>query len=116
MTIKAMLESYEAEIIVLFAIVIGAIIAVKVVSAFVAGARLRAAAAAADSGREPLSAGEAGAGPGAIALINGYLVSGEGLAPSGTDEKTAAMVLAIVAHDAGIPIEELQFKSIRAIS
>jgi len=26
------------------------------------------------------------------------------------------MVLAIVAHDAGIPIEELQFKSIRAIS
>lgn len=115
MTIKAMLESYEAEIVVLLSIVIGAVIAVKVVSAFVAGARLRASAAAAASKQEIPPAGGAGPGARATAVINDYLVSGEGLALSGIDEKTAAMVLAIVANDAGIPIEELQVKSIRAI-
>ncbi|HOC25372.1 MAG TPA: hypothetical protein PKJ13_08680 [bacterium] len=116
MTIKAMLESYEAEIIILFAIVIGAIIAVKVVSAFIAGARLRAAAASAAARGEILPAGEASPDSRTTALINGYQVSGEGLSLSDVDEKTAAMILAIVAHDAGIPIAELQFKSIRATS
>ena len=113
MTIKAMLEPYEAEIIILFAIVIGVLIAVKVISAFIAGARLRAAAAAADPAAPPK---EAAPGVQTSAVINGYLVSGEGLSLSDVDEKTAAMILAIVAHEAGIALEELRVKSIRAIS
>lgn len=115
MTMRAMLESHEAEIVVLFAIVIGAVIAAKVVSAFIAGARLRASAAAAAARQEIPPAGETGPGARATAVVNDYLVSGEGLVLSGIDEKTAAMVVAIVANDAGIPIEELQVTSIRAI-
>jgi len=31
------------------------------------------------------------------------------------DEKTAAMIMAIVADDSGIPLEELVFKSIKLV-
>lgn len=31
------------------------------------------------------------------------------------DEKTAAMIMAIVSHESGIPLSELQFKSIKAL-
>lgn len=30
------------------------------------------------------------------------------------DERTAAMIMAIVSHESGIPLEELRFKSIKA--
>lgn len=127
MTIKAMLESYESELVIIVAIIVGAIIAVKVISSFIAGARLRAVEAAAEAASIPaVGAGGHTAGnlpaaadsPGAqtTATINNYRVSGKEFSLSGIDEKTAAMVLAIVASDAGIPLEELQFKSIRAIS
>lgn len=33
----------------------------------------------------------------------------------GVDEKTAAMIMAIVSDESGIPLSELQFKSIKAI-
>lgn len=33
----------------------------------------------------------------------------------GLDEKTAAMIMAIVSHESEIPLSELRFKSIRAI-
>lgn len=31
------------------------------------------------------------------------------------DEKTAAIIMAIVSHESGIPLSELQFKSIKAL-
>jgi len=31
------------------------------------------------------------------------------------EEKTAAMIMAIVSHESGIPLSELQFKSIKAL-
>jgi len=31
------------------------------------------------------------------------------------DEKTAAVIMAIVSHESGIPLSELQFKSIKAL-
>lgn len=34
---------------------------------------------------------------------------------TGADEKTAAMIMAIVSHESQIPLPELQFKSIKAI-
>lgn len=33
----------------------------------------------------------------------------------GVDEKTAAMIMAIVSDESGIPLSELQFKSIKAL-
>ena len=33
----------------------------------------------------------------------------------GVDEKTAAMIMAIVSHESQIPLSELQFKMIKAI-
>lgn len=33
----------------------------------------------------------------------------------GVDEKTAAVIMAIVSHESGIPLNRLQFKSIKAI-
>jgi len=33
----------------------------------------------------------------------------------GVDERTAAMIMAIVSHESGIPLSELQFKSIKAV-
>lgn len=33
----------------------------------------------------------------------------------GVDEKTAAMIMAIVSHESGIPLSELQFISIKAL-
>jgi Na+-transporting methylmalonyl-CoA/oxaloacetate decarboxylase gamma subunit len=34
---------------------------------------------------------------------------------TGVDEKTAAMIMAIVSHESGIPLSELSFKSIKAL-
>ena len=42
-------------------------------------------------------------------------VSAGELRLKGVDEKTAAMIMAIVSDESGIPLAELQFKSIRAI-
>ncbi len=111
MTIKEWLQFYEAEIVVLFAIVIGLIIACKVISVFVAGAKWRAAQRGAGAVAMP-----AAAQPGSVrAIINDYLVVDGQFDLNGIDEKTTALVLAIVANDAGIPLAELQFKSIKAI-
>lgn len=34
---------------------------------------------------------------------------------TGVDERTAAMIMAIVSHESQIPLSELQFKSIKAV-
>lgn len=111
MTIKEWLQSYEAEIVVLFAILIGIIIAYKVISVFVAGAKWRAAQRGAAAVARP----EAAQPGGVRAIINDYLVADGQFDLNGVDEKTAALVLAIVANDAGIPVAELQFRSIKVI-
>jgi len=125
-TIKDTLQSFESEIVILVAIAVGVLIAVKVISAFIAGAKYRAANAAAQTAAVVASPGNAGLAAassgnsglnatGVTAVINNYLVSVPHFAMTDIDEKSAALVLAIVAHDSGIPLEELQVKSIKAI-
>ncbi len=48
------------------------------------------------------------------AMSEGAFSSGQ-LKLIGVDEPTAAMIMAIVCEESGIPLEELRFKSIRAI-
>lgn len=50
----------------------------------------------------PLEQGDAGLSTGQLKLI-------------GVDEKTAAMIMAIVSHESGIPLSELRFISIKAL-
>ena len=50
----------------------------------------------------PAAAQQAGVGGGEVALI-------------GVDEKTAACVMAIVSHETGIPLSELNFKQIKVL-
>lgn len=50
----------------------------------------------------PLKQEDAGLSTGQLKLI-------------GVDEKTAAMIMAIVSHESGIPLSELQFISIKAL-
>lgn len=119
MTIKELLQSYESEIVILVALAVGLIIAVKVVSAFIAGARLRAQAAEPGSGsaspagkREPaISAAPAAE----VVLINNYRVSSGDFSLTDVDARTAALVMAIVADESGIPLAELQFNSIKPV-
>ena len=47
-------------------------------------------------------------------IVDGGWSAGE-LKLLGVDEKTAAMIMAIVSHESQIPLSELQFKMIRAI-
>jgi len=42
--------------------------------------------------------------------------SDEGLKLVNVDEKTAALIMAVVSHESGIPLSELRFKKIRLLS
>lgn len=64
------------------------------------------AADTADSSTQPVSLAQSPAGPD---LSVGTLQLKK------VDEKTAAMIMAIVSHESGIPLSELRFKSIRVI-
>ena len=67
---------------------------------------------------EPVKAAPAAAAP---AATQNSLASSEEIFSSGTlklkncDEKTAAMIMAIVSDSTGIPLEELIFKSIKLV-
>ena len=62
--------------------------------------------------KEPAKAAPAEAAPAAPAAPEEVFSSGS-LKLKNCDEKTAAMIMAIVADDSGIPLEELVFKSIK---
>ena len=47
--------------------------------------------------------------------VSGEMFSSGALKLKGCDEKTAAMIMAIVADDTGIPLNELVFKSIKLV-
>jgi Na+-transporting methylmalonyl-CoA/oxaloacetate decarboxylase gamma subunit len=70
--------------------------------------------AAVVQGPAPASPARAGMGApdGAIAAYPG---TGPGVRLYDIDVKTAAMVMAVVAHQTSIPIGELRFRSIRAV-
>ena len=55
------------------------------------------------------------AAPAVAAQGSGEEFSSGSLKLKGCDEKTAAMIMAIVADDSGIPLEELVFKSIKLV-
>lgn len=58
----------------------------------------------------PLQPVQAAAAPAALAM------PGNGILLIDTDEQTAAMLMAIVSDQTGIPLENLQFKSIRQVT
>ena len=62
---------------------------------------------------EPANAAPAAAAPAAAAPEEEF--SSGTLKLKDCDEKTAAMIMAIVADDSGIPLEELVFKSIKLV-
>ena len=64
--------------------------------------------------KEPAKAAPAEAAPAAPAAPEEVFSSGS-LKLKNCDEKTAAMIMAIVADDSGIPLEELVFKSIKLV-
>ena len=64
--------------------------------------------------KEPAKAAPAAAAPAAPAAPEEVFSSGS-LKLKNCDEKTAAMIMAIVADDSGIPLEELVFKSIKLV-
>ena len=51
----------------------------------------------------------------AVAAVSEEVFSSGSLKLKNCDEKTAAMIMAIVADDSGIPLEELVFKSIKLV-
>ena len=55
------------------------------------------------------------AAPAAAAASSEEVFSSGSLKLKNCDEKTAAMIMAIVADDSGIPLEELVFKSIKLV-
>lgn len=101
MTIKMMLAQHESDIVILFAILVYSVIAFKVISVIIgaikAGKKKDEPAVTA-----PAVHTDSGAQAGSIKLID-------------VDEKTAALAMAIVAHESEIPVDQLIFKSIRAI-
>ena len=64
--------------------------------------------------KEPAKAAPAEAAPAAPAAPEEVFSSGS-LKLKNCDEKTVAMIMAIVADDSGIPLEELVFKSIKLV-
>ena len=65
---------------------------------------------------EPAKAAPAAPAPAAAAPASPEEVFSSGsLKLKGCDEKTAAMIMAIVADDTGIPLSELVFKSIKLV-
>ena len=66
---------------------------------------------------EPAKAAPAAApaAPAVAAAVAGEEFSSGSLKLKGCDEKTAAMIMAIVADDTGIPLNELVFKSIKLV-
>ena len=63
---------------------------------------------------EPAKKPEAAA-PAVAAPVSEEIFSSGSLKLKNCDEKTAAMIMAIVADDSGIPLEELVFKSIKLV-
>ena len=55
------------------------------------------------------------AAPAAAAPVSDEMFSSGSLKLKNCDEKTAAMIMAIVADDTGIPLNELVFKSIKLV-
>ena len=72
------------------------------------------AAATKDSGKAEAKPAVAAAAPAAAPAAEEEFSSGT-LKLKGCDEKTAAMTMAIVADDTGIPLSELVFKSIKLV-
>ena len=64
---------------------------------------------------EPAKAAPAVAAPVAAAAVPEEEFSSGSLKLKDCDEKTAAMIMAIVADDTGIPLSELVFKSIKLV-
>ena len=64
---------------------------------------------------EPAKAPAAAPAAPAAAAASGEIFSSGSLKLKNCDEKTAAMIMAIVADSTGIPLEELVFKSIKLV-
>ena len=86
--------------------------AVQAAPAPAAAAPVAAAPAAAPA---PAAPAAPVAAPAAAAPVSDEMFSSGSLKLKNCDEKTAAMIMAIVADDTGIPLNELVFKSIKLV-
>ena len=68
-----------------------------------------------DKKEKPAKAPAAAPAAPAAAAASGEIFSSGSLKLKNCDEKTAAMIMAIVADSTGIPLEELVFKSIKLV-
>lgn len=82
---------------------------IPIISAAVSSIAKKSSAAAPAAAPAPAAAAPAPAAPAA-----GGTYTGE-VALIGCDEKTAAMVMAIVSHETGIPLDQLIFHKIKAL-
>lgn len=105
MSIKNYLQASESEIVMVFAALIGLVIMIKLVSYIfgsISKSQKIAAASEESFTSSHLTENDMGPSTGQLKLM-------------GVDEKTAAMIMAIVSDESNIPLSELQFKSIKAL-
>jgi hypothetical protein len=102
MSVKAILQSWESEIVIVFAVLIGATILYKLIAIFISVIKKNNIETKQEASEAPHTIASLFSG-GQVKLID-------------VDEKTAATIIAIVSHETGIPLSELQFKSIKALN
>lgn len=102
MSVKAILQSWEAEIVIVFAVLVGATILYKLIAIVFSMLKKN----------DPEPRNEDPEAPHAVAS----LFTGGQVKLIDVDEKTAATIIAIISHETGIPLSELQFKSIKALN
>jgi Na+-transporting methylmalonyl-CoA/oxaloacetate decarboxylase gamma subunit len=108
LTISEMLLNAGIVILVVFAVLLLMYILISV------SGKIIAAISKLGTKEQPAKATEAPAPTAAAAESEEEFSSGT-LKLKNCDEKTAAMIMAIVADDSGIPLEELVFKSIKLV-
>lgn len=108
LTISEMLLNAGIVILVVFAVLLLMYILISV------SGKIIAAISKLGTKEQPAKATEAPA-PAAAAAESEEEFSSGTLKLKNCDEKTAAMIMAIVADDSGIPLEELVFKSIKLV-
>ncbi len=99
-TIKSMLAAHESEIVIIFAVIVYSVILFKVISVIISAIKAGKVQTTPASETVHVDSGE---NAGSIKLID-------------VDEKTAAQIMAIVAHESEVPVDQLIFKSIKALN
>lgn len=107
-----LLESLQTAIFgmaVVFSVLVGLIILIKLLNMALTGSKRKVSEPVAES----VFAASAPSAPAALAATAGY--APDNLKLIDVDERTAAIIMAIVCDEIGVPANELYFKSIRLL-